>query len=98
MIDGGFCRAYQPTTGIAGYTLIYNAEGIRISAHEPFLGVENAIKNNADILSDTVIFEHAANKIKVKDTDIGRNICANIEDLMRLLKAFETGALKETGI
>lgn len=98
VIDGGFCRAYQPTTGIAGYTLIYNAEGIRISAHEPFLGVENAIKNNADILSDTVIFEHAANKIKVKDTDIGRNICANIEDLMRLLKAFETGALKETGI
>lgn len=95
VIDGGFCKAYQSTTGIAGYTLIYNAEGIRISAHEPFLDTQNAIKNNADIISDTVVFEHASSKIKVKDTDGGRAISNKIEDLKELLSAFENGLLKE---
>lgn len=95
VIDGGFCKAYQPTTGIAGYTLIYNAEGIRISAHEPFPGVENAIKNNLDILSDTVVFEHAADRIKVKNTDVGKRIRNQIDDLTQLLKAFEDGIIKE---
>ncbi len=57
VIDGGFCRAYQPTTGIAGYTLIYNSDCIRIVSHEPFEGRENAIRENRDILSSPVIFE-----------------------------------------
>ena len=96
VIDGGFCKAYQSTTGIAGYTLIYNAEGIRISAHEPFLDKQNAIKNNADILSDTVVFEYASSKIKVRDTDNGRSISEKIEDLKLLLDAFECGSIKET--
>ena len=95
LIDGGFCRAYQESTGIAGYTLIYNADGMRISAHEPFRGVQNAIKNNADILSDTVIFEQAADKIRVKDTDIGCGISEKIADLMHLLECYETGGIKE---
>lgn len=97
VIDGGFCRAYQPTTGIAGYTLIFNAEGIRISAHEPFTSVADAIKENRDILSDTVVFEHAQSKIKVKDTDQGREIIAKIEDLKMLLTAYEGGLIKERG-
>ncbi len=95
VIDGGFCRAYQPTTGIAGYTLIYNAEGIRISAHEPFSGVLDAIGNNRDILSDTVVFEHAASKIRVADTDDGERIRRKIEDLKLLLREYELGNIKE---
>ncbi len=95
VIDGGFCRAYQDTTGIGGYTLIYNAEGIRISAHEPFRGKVNAISNNADIISDTVVFEHSENKILVRDTDIGDKLKARIDDLNMLLKAFEEGRIKE---
>lgn len=98
VIDGGFCRAYQDTTGIAGYTLIYNAEGIRISAHEPFRGKLNAIKNNADILSDTVVFESSKNKILVKDTDQGKDIKKRIEDLTLLCKAYESGRIKERTI
>lgn len=93
VIDGGFCKAYQPTTGIAGYTLIYNAEGIRISAHEPFRGVENAIKDNIDIVSDTVVFEHATDKICVRDTDIGKEILEKIADLTLLLQEYEEGNL-----
>lgn len=95
VIDGGFCKAYQPTTGIAGYTLIYNAEGIRISAHEPFRGEAQAIKNNADIVSDTVIFEHSSDKIRVRNTDIGKRILQKIEDLRMLLLAYETGEIKQ---
>ncbi len=95
VIDGGFCRAYQPTTGIAGYTLIYNAEGIRISAHEPFSGADDAIKNNRDIVSDTVVFEHAASKIRVRDTDIGVVLLEKIEDLKLLLAEYEAGNIKE---
>lgn len=95
LIDGGFCKAYQESTGIAGYTLIYNADGMRISAHEPFRGVEDAITNNADIISDTVIFEHSQDKIRVKDTDTGRRLTEKIDDLMKLLEGYETGAIKE---
>ena len=98
VIDGGFCAAYQPTTGIGGYTLIYNAEGIRISAHEPFRGKANAIKENADILSDTVVFEHSKDKILVRDTDQGRRITERINDLIRLEQAFEQGQIKERAI
>lgn len=96
VIDGGFCKAYQPRTGIAGYTLIYNAEGIRISAHEPFVGTQSAIRNNQDIISDTVIFEPSADKICVRDTDGGERIRSKIADLMLLLAEYERGAIKET--
>ncbi len=98
VIDGGFCQAYQPTTGIGGYTLIYNAEGIRISAHEPFRGRANAIKNNVDIISDTVVFEYSAYKILVKDTDQGVEIQNKIDDLMQLAEAFQRGIIKEKTI
>ncbi len=96
VIDGGFCKAYQPATGIAGYTLIYNAEGIRISAHEPFAGKQEAIRNNTDILSDTVVFEHTAHRLRVRDTDTGRALMAKIDDLTLLLQEYEKGTIKET--
>lgn len=96
VIDGGFCKAYQGSTGIAGYTLIYNAQGMRISAHEPFNGMKNAVKNNADILSDTVIFEFSKDKIQVRSTDTGKIIAEKIEDLKRLLKEFKTGSIRES--
>ncbi|PWL47390.1 MAG: class 3 fructose-bisphosphatase [Clostridiales bacterium] len=95
VIDGGFCKAYQPTTGIAGYTLIYNSYGIRISSHEPFGGVENAIRNNKDILSTAVVFETMEDRIKISDTDVGIQIRENIEDLKLLLTAYRTGLIKE---
>ncbi len=95
LIDGGFCRAYQPTTGIAGYTLIYNAEGMRISAHEAFSGVDKAIEKNVDVVSDTVVFEHSADMIRVRDTDTGAVLKEKIRDLELLLMAYEDGSIKE---
>lgn len=96
VIDGGFCKAYQSATGIAGYTLIYNSQGMRISAHEPFLGVSAAISNNADIVSDTVIFEQSSDSIRVRDTDTGSKIADKIEDLIMLLSEYEQGNIKES--
>ncbi len=95
VIDGGFCKVYQPQTGIAGYTLIYNSHGIRITSHEPFDGVQDAICNNKDILSTSVIFETRESRIKIADTDDGRSIRENIEDLKLLLEAYRAGLVKE---
>ncbi len=98
VIDGGFCQAYQSTTGIGGYTLIYNAEGMRISAHEPFRGKQEAIKGNVDIVSDISVFENLESKILLKDTDHGKVLQQQIDDLLTLVKAYEEGRIKEKAI
>lgn len=98
VIDGGFCQAYQSTTGIGGYTLVYGADGMRISAHEPFRGKADAISKNADILSETVLFEGTSRRILVKDTDQGAEIQRRIEDLVLLKRAYEEGRIKERAI
>ncbi|MEF9853427.1 MAG: fructose-1,6-bisphosphatase [Hydrogenoanaerobacterium sp.] len=95
VIDGGFCRAYQPTTGIAGYTLVYNSWGIKISAHEPFCGVQNAIRNNNDIFSTTVVFDWMESRITIAQTDSGALLAQNIADLKELLLAYKMGEIKE---
>ena len=88
MIDGGFSKAYQPKTGIAGYTLIYNSYGMVLAAHEPFVSLEEAIKKESDIFSDTMLVEHVLNRKTVADTDVGRELQEQVKDLKKLLKAY----------
>ena len=95
VIDGGFCRAYQPTTGIAGYTLIYDSWGIHISAHEPFAGKQNAILENKDILSTSKVFDRRESRIRVGETDEGRIMKQKIKDLTNLLTAYRNGDIEE---
>lgn len=95
IIDGGFCKAYQSTTGIAGYTLIYNSYIMRLSSHEPFTGRENAIKNNKDILSASVVFERLDSRIKISETDNGKKLQNTIDYLNKLLSAYKLGILSE---
>lgn len=95
MIDGGFCRAYQEKTGIAGYTLFYNSYGIRLVSHEPFSGMADAIRYNKDILSTFVVFDTAARRITVDQTDVGTELKVKIQDLSNLLKAYRIGVIKE---
>jgi len=95
VIDGGFCKAYQPTSGIAGYTLIYNSRNIRIVAHQPFVGRQNAIRANTDIDSSTEVFDRMENRIKVSQTDQGRQLQSRIDDLRALLSAYKAGAVTE---
>ncbi len=95
VIDGGFAKAYQNVTGIAGYTLIYNSQGLLMASHEPFVSMRDAIENETDIVSSTFYIEHKTNRIKVADTDIGKKISNTIRDLETLVKAYKTGVLKE---
>ena len=95
VIDGGFCKAYQPTSGIAGYTLIYNSHSYRIVSHQPFAGREKAIRENFDIASSTDVFERLETRQKVKETDIGRELQARIDDLRALLDAYRAGVVLE---
>lgn len=95
VIDGGFCAAYHPKTGIAGYTLISSSRGMRLKAHEAFKSVEAALAHNADIQSETTRFASASRRIMVSDTDTGAEIREQIGDLRLLLDAYRTGALPE---
>lgn len=94
VIDGGFCRAYQSTTGIAGYTLIFNSHGMRIKSHRSFQSVEKAL-DNADIESKTEMVEIEPRRIMVGDSDVGKMIYQSIRDLQALLSAYKEGLLQE---
>jgi len=94
-IDGGFSRAYQKVTGIAGYTLIYNSHGLVLVSHEPFESTEVAIAEEQDILSSTVALQYSQDRIRVRDTDVGKGIMKSITDLEKLLEAYHSGIIKE---
>lgn len=95
VIDGGFCKAYQSTSGIAGYTLIFNSHNIRIVSHQPFAGRHDAIYHNHDIANDSLIFERMESRMKVAQTDLGHELQMQIDDLLALLEAYRNGAVPE---
>ncbi len=93
IIDGGLSKAYQKTTGIAGYTLIYSSYGLTLAAHEPFCSRELAIIKETDLHSTTQIVEKVTRK-KIDDTDIGKELRKQIADLEQLLEAYKSGVIK----
>ena len=95
VIDGGFCTAYQPTSGIAGYTLIFNSWCFRIVSHQPFAGRQDAIENDHDIGNSSDVFERLSSRMRISQTDIGRTLRAQSDDLCRLLEAYRSGAVTE---
>ena len=88
IIDGGISKAYHEQTGIAGYTLIFNSHHLALAQHKPFVkGKEN---------TPTIqITEKTKRRILVRDTDIGKGLQRQIDDLKDLLKAFESGVIRE---
>ncbi len=95
IIDGGFSKAYQGKTGIAGYTLVANSYGMRLVAHETFESTEAAIKNESDIFSDSINVESFTHRRRVADTDIGAEIRERISQLKELLEAYREGLIIE---
>ncbi len=95
VIDGGFSRAYQKETGIAGYTLIFNSHGLILVSHEPFTSTEEAIRNETDIISSTVALQYSQSRLLVKDTDTGKMLRQSIAELEKLLYTYRTGMIKE---
>ena len=96
VIDGGFAKAYHNTTGIAGYTLVFHSRGFQLVQHEPFTSAEEAIKNGTDIVSTTQIVEMSTQRMMVRDTDKGKEIASQIEELKELLYAYRHGYIKES--
>lgn len=95
VIDGGFAKAYHATTGIAGYTLVFHSRGFQLVKHEPFTSAEEAIRNGSDIVSTTEIVELSQRRMRVRDTDKGRILQAQINELSELLYAYRHGIIKE---
>ena len=95
VIDGGFSKAYQPTSGIAGYTLIYNSRHYRIVSHQPFAGRWNAIHKNDEIRNESEVFEIMETRMRMSQTDEGVELQTRVDDLMMLLEAYRTGAVTE---
>lgn len=95
VIDGGFSQAYHKETGIAGYTLVYHSRGFVLVQHEPFTSTLDAIQKCTDIKSTTQIVEMSAHRMRVADTDIGRELSKQINDLQQLLYAYRHGYVKE---
>lgn len=95
VIDGGFSRAYQKQTGIAGYTLIYNSYGLLLVAHEPFESTEAAIVKEKDIHSETMVVKRLMNRVLVGDTDVGKELREQVASLERLLEAYRNGEITE---
>lgn len=94
-IDGGYSAAYQKTTGIAGFTLVYDAEGIVLASHEPLPSVRAAIEDGFDIKSEKRVVWRPGRVLTVADTDRGERIREQIADLECLLKAYRAGKIQE---
>lgn len=95
VIDGGFSKAYQPETGIAGYTLVYHSRGLQLVQYEPFESTQKAIEEGLDIKSTSFIIEFTNRRLLVKDMDKGRELNIQIANLQKLLFAYRHGLIKE---
>lgn len=95
VIDGGFSKPYQEKTGIAGYTLIYNSHGIQLVEHESFESREQAILSGSDIHNRTLLEDFSRHRIRVRDTDRGKELLQQVNNLQHLLAAYQTGIIKE---
>lgn len=98
IIDGGFSKAYQKTTGIAGYTLVYNSFGLRLVTHLLFEGTEKAIMDETDICGNISVIQKLRDRQYVADTDNGQVLKQKIEDLELLLKAYRNGEIREQAV
>ena len=98
VIDGGFSKPYQEKTGIAGYTLIYNSFGVQLVEHEEFENREQAIRSGSDIHNRIQLTNFASHRMLISDTDKGKQLLEQIQDLEQLLDAYRTGRIKEFNI
>ncbi len=94
LIDGGFSEAYQSTTGIAGYTLIFNSHGKRLVCHKPFENIGESIQKCLDIQSTTEIVDSRYERLKVRDTDVGKELEGQVKELKKLLFCYKKGIIK----
>ena len=98
VIDGGFARAYQEKTGIAGYTLVSNSWGLLLATHQRNEVAPSADTGIHDIDCTTEIIENQHHRIRIKNTDVGREIQCRIDELTALHDAYQKGAIVQDGV
>ncbi len=98
VIDGGLSKAYQSVTDIAGYTLIFNSHGLSLAQHEPFSTAKDSIENQADLISEVSIIYTPKERIRVAQTDAGKEILEEIENLKELLSLYKEGILQHKSL
>ena len=98
IIDGGICKAYRKTTGIAGYTLIFNSRKMRLISHKAMDDINEIIEENKDVVPNSNVFEIQPERIKVGDTDIGREIKEKLNGLETLLSAYNNGIIVQNDV
>ena len=94
VIDGGISKAYQKTTGIAGYTLIYNSRGMMLAEHKPYQPIKEDGTQEFFSPAMTIVYTLPERK-SIIDTDSGKRLAEQVEDLIELIKAFKEGLIKE---
>lgn len=95
VIDGGFSKPYHETTGIAGYTLIYNSHGLQLVEHAAFENKDKAVEMGSDIRNRVQIEEFKYHRMLVRDTDRGRELQQQVDNLSHLVEAYRSGIIKE---
>ncbi len=95
LIDGGMSTTYRKQTGIAGYTLIFNSYGLAITSHSPFESISSIVENNHEMLSQKYIVEKLDKRLLVGDTDKGKELMADVEDLKNLMFLYNWGTIPE---
>jgi fructose-1,6-bisphosphatase III len=86
VIDGGFSKAYQSTTGIAGYTLLYNSYGMQLVAHKHFNSKEEILLEGTDVLSVKRLVDKELERKMVLETNVGEELLKEISILKDLRK------------
>ena len=95
VIDGGMSKAYQKETGIGGYTLVSGSSRLFLVEHEPFCSRQESIENESDIISKNYLIEQRTEQIVIGDTEIGAELREQIDNLKRLIYAYNEGLVKE---
>ena len=95
VIDGGICKSYYNITGISGYTLVCNSNEVMLTAHEPFTGTDEAIKNDSDIIHSTTYITRFKERLMNKNTDQGKKLISRMDDLYELLECYRLGIIKQ---
>jgi fructose-1,6-bisphosphatase III len=86
VIDGGFSKAYQSKTGIAGYTLLYNSYGMKLVAHKHFNSKDEVLHDGTDVLSVKRLVDKELERKKVLETNVGEELCQEINILRDLME------------
>lgn len=94
-IDGGMSKAYASKISIGGYTLVIDSYKIFLMSHERFTTTSDIIEREQDIISLNQSEEVNIEREYLYDTDKGKKLKEEIDDLYKLLDAYRDGLIKE---